>query len=358
MTSRERVASTFAREPTDKLPKGEHGDVDDVLTALLLESKGLEPVDAFTDKQNICKILHFDLVDVGLGSPARERIGEDDHSNPVFRDAWGRKIVVPRDSGGAWETLEPVASTVEEMTRYGPPAADTFSTAEISRWKTETDFFVFSCVPGHFGPSIGLFGLENFLPWCLSNKPEVHAWMKKFCRLNIEVAERQVAAGCDCILFGDDMAFKQGPFVSPEILRELFFPYTKEVVQFIKGKGVPVMFHSDGYLMDVMPDLVEMGIDGFQSIEPSAGMDINEMKRLYGDDLILMGNVDIDLLGRGTPGQVADEVRRLIDEIAPGGGFILSSSNALGRETSPANALAMYETAEAYGACIAERASQ
>ena len=353
MTSRERVLRTFAREPTDKVPRGELDDVDDVLTAQLLSLRGVQCCDAFTARKRIRDILHFDLVDVGLGSPPREEAGEDDHGNPVFRDVWGRRIVVPKDSGGAWETLEPPASTVEDMGAYVPPPADTFSTAEITRWKDETDLFVFSCVPGCFGPSMGLFGLENFLPWCLSNREAVHRWMETFCALNIDVAERQVNAGCDGIVFGDDMAYNQGTIVAPDLLRELFFPYTRRIIEFIRGRGVPVLFHSDGYVMEILPDLIDMGIDGFQSIQPSAGMDIVELKKTVGHELVLMGNVDVDLLGRGTPEAVAAEVRRLIDEIAPGGGFILSSSNALGRETSPENALAMYETAEVYG-CYAE----
>jgi len=349
MKPRERVLRTFARQQTDNVPKGELGDVDEVLTEKLLASKGIECSDAFAAKNSVCEILHFDLVDVGLGSPPRERIGEDGRGNPVFLDVWGRKIVIPKDSGGAWECLEPPVSTPQGMAEYVPPPAETFSVEEITRWKEQTDFFVFSCVPAHFGPSMTLFGMENFLPWCLSNQKEVHRWMEKLCQLNIAVAERQIEAGCDGIVFGDDMAYNQGTIVSPNILRKLFFPYTRKVIEFIKARNVPVMLHSDGYVMDILPDFIDMGIDGFQSIQPSAGMDIVEMKKTYGHELVLMGNVDIDLLGRGTPEQVAGDVRRLIDEIAPGGGFILSSSNALGRETSAENALAMYETAEAYG---------
>ena len=351
MTPRERVLCTFARKPTDKVPKGELDEVDEVLRDELFALKHVELTDAFTARKRVREILHFDLVDVGLGAPPREEAGEDDHGNPVYKDVWGRRVVVPRDSGGAWETLEPAAATVEGMIDYVPPPADTFSTAEIVRWTKETDLFVFSCVPGCFGPSMVLFGLENFLPWCLSDGEEVHGWMERLCALNLDVAERQIGAGCDGIVFGDDMACNQGTLIAPDLLRELFFPYTAQIIQFIRDKGVPVLFHSDGYVMDILPDLIDMGIDGFQSIQPSAGMDIVELKKTVGHKLILMGNVDVDLLGRGTPGQVAGEVRRLIDEVAPGGGFILSSSNALGRETSAANALAMYDTAEAYGRC-------
>ena len=348
MKPRQRVQNTFNRLKTDKLPKGELGDIDDILMEQLLALKGIEYSTDFEKRKSTYEILGFDLVDVGLGSPQKDRIGEDKNGNPIFTDVWNRKIIVPKDSGGAWETLESPTSTAQGMAEYIPPPAEVFSVEPIKLWKEQTDLFVFSCVPALFGPSMTLFGLENFLIWCLGNHKEVHAWLEKFCELNIKVAERQIAAGCDGIVFGDDMAYNQGTFVSPDILRKLFFPYMSKVIKFIKDQGVPVIWHSDGYIMDVLPDFIDMGIDGIQSMQPSAGMDISEVKKLYGDKLILMGNVDIDLLGRGSPEQVAQEVRRLIDNIAPGGGFILSSSNELGRETSPQNALAMYETAEAY----------
>ena len=193
-----------------------------------------------------------------------------------------------------------------------------------------------------------LFGTQNFLPWCALSQSEIQSWLEKLCELNIQVAQRQVEAGCDAIVIDDDVAYNQGTFIDPEVLRKVFFPYTKKLVESIKSRGVPVIRHSDGYLMDILPDWLDMGIDGLHSIQPSAGMDIVGLKRAYGDRLVLLGNVDIDLLGRGTPEQVAQEVRRLIDTVGPGGGYILSSSNVLGHGTSPENALAIYETAESY----------
>ena len=349
MNPRERIHRTFQRLRTDKVPKGELGEVDAFLAARLLEMKGLRCEDPFEARKAVHRILHFDLVDVGLGAPPRERIGEDDNGNPIFSDVWGTKVVVPKDSGGAWERLEYAASTPGEMARYIPPPADAFSVKEIERWKRESDLFVFSCVPALFGPSMTLFGMENFLPWCVRNPREVHTWLEKFTELNIEVAARQFAAGADSICFNDDMAYNQGTLISPGLLRELFYPHISKVIGFLKDQGLPVLWHSDGYIMDILPDFIDMGIDAIQSIQPSAGMDIVALKREYGDKLVLMGNVDIDLLGRGTPQEVAAETRRLIDLVAPGGGFILSSSNELGRETSPENALAMYDTAEEYG---------
>ena len=113
--------------------------------------------------------------------------------------------------------------------------------------------------------------------------------------------------------------------------------------------SIPWLFHSDGDVTELLDDFVELGIRAIQPVEPAA-MDIREEKRRYGTRLCLCGNVDMDLLSRGTPRQVDETVRGLIRDIAPGGGYIVTSGNSLAHYVLPENAIAMSDAVHAYGA--------
>ena len=103
-----------------------------------------------------------------------------------------------------------------------------------------------------------------------------------------------------------------------------------------------MIFHSDGYLMDALPDIVDCGFDAIQSLQPSAGMDIAKVKKEYGDKLCLIGNVDLNyLLPFGTPEEVEKEVKDLAEKAGPSG-FILSTCNILTDAVKVENAKAMY----------------
>jgi len=127
----------------------------------------------------------------------------------------------------------------------------------------------------------------------------------------------------------DDIAYATGLLASPDVLQRYAFPWFKKLVKIAHDKGIPVIYHSDGNLWEVIDDLIEdIGFDALHPIEPKA-MDIVELKRAVGDRVCLIGNIDVDLLARGTPEQVADLAERRICELAPGGGYVLGSSNTV-----------------------------
>ena len=102
--------------------------------------------------------------------------------------------------------------------------------------------------------------------------------------------------------------------------------------------------------MAFLESIVTCGFDGLHSLQPSAGMDIGEIKRRYGDVFCLMGNIDLDyVMTMATPTEVEEEVKRTLDIAAPGGGYVLSTCNALIDAIPDDNALAMYQTADRYG---------
>ena len=128
--------------------------------------------------------------------------------------------------------------------------------------------------------------------------------------------------------YSDDLAYRTGFLVSPDIYRQHLFPWLKVIGDLCHRAGRPYIFHSDGVLWDVMEELVACGFDALQPIEPNA-MDIREVKRRYGDSLCLIGNIDVDVLSRSKPEIVRQQVRALLHDIAPGGGYCLGSGNTV-----------------------------
>jgi uroporphyrinogen decarboxylase len=115
------------------------------------------------------------------------------------------------------------------------------------------------------------------------------------------------------------------------------------------AKGIPILFHSDGNIEALIPDLLEMGIAALNPIEPY-GMDIRQIKKRYGRNLTLVGNLDVGgNLSEGTPDDVAAEARQLIDDVGRDGSFVLASCHSITSNVKPENFLAMVETAQTYG---------
>jgi uroporphyrinogen decarboxylase len=166
----------------------------------------------------------------------------------------------------------------------------------------------------------------------------------------LALVRAQAEMGVDGITGGNDWAFKTGPMFSVRHLREFVAPYLKRIVDEAHLLGLPYMKHIDGDIRQHLPVLVcEVGIDGLHSIEPSANMDIGALKRQYGDRLTLLGNLDCDLLARGSPAEIDAQVLDLMREVAPGGGYIFSTANSVLMDVPLENLEAMTSAARRYG---------
>jgi hypothetical protein len=149
----------------------------------------------------------------------------------------------------------------------------------------------------------------------------------------------------DFLWFGDDIAFKTAPYVSPRLFRELFMPHYRRVAEQVTK---PWIFHSDGNLMPILDDLLDLGMNGLHPIEPGA-MEPAELKRRYGGRLCLCGHISVDTLSRGTPWDVERLVREAIRVAAPGGGYIAGSSNSIAYYCRPENVRTMQQAILRYG---------
>ncbi len=147
------------------------------------------------------------------------------------------------------------------------------------------------------------------------------------------------------ILIPEDFSTKQGPIFPPEFLWDHHYPYVKALTEAWHEHGIKVIYHSDGNYKKAIPELIKCGVDGFYSLEPACGMDIVELKTIY-PQMVWAGGIDgVDLMERGTPGQVRAEVHRHIREtnaLAEGGMFVATSAE-INPPVKPENFRAMVE---------------
>ncbi|MBO3803305.1 MAG: hypothetical protein JTT11_05445 [Candidatus Brockarchaeota archaeon] len=358
MDSVERVLSALNLEEADKVPKGELDIHREVVEGIL--GRPIRKL-SFEDQVKVRRKLDMDIVNTGPSGPRSKRTLRKFQGHPVYKSPTGEEYVVastrmklPGSKYAAisrsTRTLKHAINSIEEAKEFSPLPVERFNARSVERWVRDSKFAVFAQVGGGFDSIYPLMGLEKFAIWCRTNPCDVARLAQKVARFHAELAKICVEAGAHVILLGDDLAYNKGTFLPPEQLRKLIFPFLAEEVRTVKRLGVPVILHSDGNISEILDDVVAMGFDGIHSIQPSSGMAIGSVKKRYGDKLCLMGNIDLDrVLPLGTQEEVAEAVKQAIKDAAPGGGYILSSTNVLTRETPAANAFAMYRTAEKYG---------
>lgn len=165
----------------------------------------------------------------------------------------------------------------------------------------------------------------------------------------LEIVDIAFEKGADFIACEGDLAHNPGPLMRPEHYNEFIGPYHKEICERVHKNRGKIVKHSDGKLTPLIPALLEAGFDGIHPIQPQC-MDIGEIKRDFGAKTCLLGNIDCSfLLVFGSPDDVRQSVKETIAKAAPGGGYIISSSNSIHPGCKPENYLAMVEAAREYG---------
>jgi uroporphyrinogen decarboxylase len=172
--------------------------------------------------------------------------------------------------------------------------------------------------------------------------------IERIADFNVAMIGQIVDAKADLILCSGDYAEKKGPLVPVRFFKEVIFPNLRRQVEAAHRAGLKFIKHTDGNINPIMQDLASI-VDGLQSIDPTASMDIGDVKRRYGDRLVLIGNVSVDNLCTGTEEEIVQETKECLRNAAPGGGYILSSSNSWYTDAKFDNCLAMVDTGRRYG---------
>jgi len=168
-------------------------------------------------------------------------------------------------------------------------------------------------------------------------------------QLHLTRAAAEVAGDALGVLFyTDDIAYTEGLMLCPDFLREQLFPVIGQFVELGQRHGVPLVYHTDGRLYDVLDDLSRIGVRGIQPLEPKA-MDPLEIRRRWPGRFCLMGNIDLDLIARGTVEQVAVHVRERLALLNTEGGYMPGISNTVPAYVNFDNYRCMIETVYACG---------
>lgn len=190
-------------------------------------------------------------------------------------------------------------------------------------------------------------GVSLLMEKILEYKLEYWSFFGDYAKTRGLNEEILVAVECDDLGTQDSLLF------SPEMIKTLIMPIQKQLIKHIKKElpGVKVMFHSDGAIYDLIPDLIDIGVDILNPVQFTAsGMELPRLKKEFGKDIVFWGGgIDTQkTLPHGTPGQVADEVRKNIDILAPGGGFVFAAVHNIQADVPAENFWAMWNTVNNY----------
>ncbi|MGC9332739.1 MAG: uroporphyrinogen decarboxylase family protein, partial [Anaerolineae bacterium] len=285
----------------------------------------------------------------------------------AFTDRWGSKLHMPKNDGLYFDWVDfPIKEpSMEALDSYRWPAPDppayNMQLRERARHLHENTGYamVGSAIIGGgiFEQPARTMGLESFFKALIREPAFADRLMEEITDIYIESCNsylEQVGEYLDVFTYWDDLTGQDGWLISPDLYRETIKPKQRRLLDAIKCKtDAKVYYHGCGAVYELIPDLIELGFDILNPVQVSArGMDTERLKEEYGEDIVFWGGgVDTQrVLPFGTPEDVADEVRRRIDDLAPGGGFVFAAVHNIQAFVPPENIVAAFETALAYGA--------
>ncbi len=192
-------------------------------------------------------------------------------------------------------------------------------------------------------------GMEKLLLDYAVSPKLVHKLQSITTQYNLAAIEYASNIGIDAIAVEGDLAGNETLLFSPKHFKEYIKPYLQEIVDFAHQKKLKIIKHSDGNIWQILDDLVEIGFDGIHPIQPQC-MDIGQVKKYLKGKACIIGNIDCEeLLPFGSALEVKQIVKKTIEIAAPGGGYIISSSNSIHPGVKPENFIAMIEAVHEYG---------
>jgi len=284
----------------------------------------------------------------------------------AFIDRWGSKLHMPKDGGLYFDWVDfPIKEfTLEALERYDWPRPDPqeYNARLGEQAKTlyeQTDYaLVGSAVIGGgiFEQPARTIGLENFLMALLKEPEFADRLMERITDIYIESCNNyldEVGPYLQVFTFWDDVCTQNGWLIHPELYRKIIKPKEKRLLEAVRKKtDAKFFYHSCGATFDLIPDLIEIGFDILNPVQVSArGMDSKRLKETFGKDITFWGGgVDTQqILPFGGVQEVIDEVKRRIDDLAPGGGFVFAAVHNIQAFVPPENIVAVFDTALDYG---------
>jgi len=339
MNHRERELATIRHELPDRIP------VDAIAienTATVAAYLGIEEVDVISHLG-----LDGRLVGIGYANDAREA-GLD-----PGRDEWG---ALAGEEYGTTHTYPLTdASSVSQVERHAwpDPAQYDYPTAAAAARNLSSEY----AVRGPYWQPLfcrvcSLVGMETALMWMVTEPDLFEATLEAVFERTYALCKEfthHCGGPLDILCLGDDFASQRGLLFAPDLWRKYLKPRYARLFELGKTSGKFVWFHSCGDITAVLPDLVDIGMDVWETVQLHAlPLSPENLKSEYGKHITFFGAVNTQRLPFGSAAEVSDEVRRCIDLLGEGGGYICGPDHHIKPDVPAANAIALFQAAREY----------
>lgn len=335
-----------------------------VMAAIRHEVPDRVPVDAISIEN--CDAIRSCL-QIPVGSDVYERLGIDGRCVAAWRytgelptrdgktlSPWGTE---DGNDYGTTHFYPLAAASVAEVERYGWPDSARFDFADLKAslgdWSGAYALRGPYWVAGPlFCSTCNLMGQEETLCKMLLEPAVFEACVERVFHFSFAYVERFLSAAgthLDILHLADDFASQRGLMMNPSLWRQFLKPRYEKLFALGKRRGLPVWFHSCGDITAVLPDLIDIGMDVWETVQlHTLPMTAPELKREYGRHITFFGGVNTQRLPFVSPESVADEVRRCIDCLGEGGGYICGPDHHIKPDVPGANAIALFDAARKY----------
>lgn len=284
---------------------------------------------------------------------------QEDAAHVWFVDEWGITWRMPKSGGLYFDPCtHPLAgASLQGIAAHAWPAPEDTSRQagileSLRRLHAEGEYAAILAGITGGGPmevAAWIAGFDNFLMALVSDPDWADALLDRILEIKLRFWQAvlpAVAPFVDIISESEDLGAQDRLLISPAAFRQHIKPRLRQLFAGIKAAApqVKILLHSDGAIVPVLPDLIEVGVDILNPVQVSArGMgDTAFLKREFGKDLVFWGGIDTQsILPNGSPQAVHDEVRRRIDDLAPSGGYVLAAVHNIQGDVPPENVMAM-----------------
>jgi len=303
----------------------------------------------------VLKKIGVDVRAVGLDKPSNWKLDIKENQDYYwFYDEWQRKYQMPKSGGHYYDIVEfPLAK--EDFENYQWP--DPMDPNRFSGLVEKAQAFQEKTGAALVAPEyLANQGFSKWVMMLAAEPSRVEKFLDQLLEFKMKFWDAylsKVGDKIDVACEADDLGTQRGTWISKDMYRKYIKPRQSKLYSFIKKKAdVKVFLHSCGSVYDFIPDLIETGVDILNPVQVSAAnMDTKLLKKEFGSDLVFWGGgINTQgVLPYGTTKEVEEDVKRRIDDLAPGGGFIFATVHNIQSDVPPENIVAMLETLERYG---------
>ena len=347
MTSKERVRTALSKKVPDRVPV--YADFVPGVSKRLMEYMKI-----YTEPE-LSIALGNDMILTGHGISTSYYQKEDDEyicewgcKWKYFRNATGRhpEIIyhpLEEDEDGSLAKAYKIPDPYKEERYEG--------SGELIR-KYGKDYWIVGSIPcSIYEASWYLRGMERFMEDMYLNKEYANELLDKVMEFPLVAGKKLIDLGVDMLWLGDDVGMQTGMMMSPATWREYFKPRMAKLISEFKkaNPDIKVAYHSCGNVEKIIPELIEIGLDVLNPVQPLA-MNPAVLKEQYGEKLCFWGSIDVQgTLPNGTKEDIKNEVKLRMRTIGKNGGLVLSPAHSVQCDTSTENVLAFYEAAKEFG---------